>query len=242
MNNLTKNDIELLKKLYPKTYKLKINKAENGYPVQYLIGYVDFCGYKINVNKNVLIPRFETEWLVDKTVKYIKEYFKDQKLDIIDLGTGSGCIAIALKKLLYNSNLTAVDIDKSALKLAQKNANDNNISLNLLQKSIENVDLETYDIIISNPPYIPHDGEVDINVKKYEPKLALYASDDGLYFYKSIVNNLSKNKRQFIAFEIGYDQGKSVESIVLSTYPQAKTWIEKDLNNKDRYFFAIINE
>ena len=116
--------------LYSKeTYQQGIKQLQEGKPIQYIIGNVDFYGNIINVNENVLIPRFETELLVEKTIKYINQHFKNKKLNIIDLGTGSGCIAIALKKILTSLEVDALDISKEAIKLAKKNAHKNKVRL-----------------------------------------------------------------------------------------------------------------
>lgn len=216
-------------------------KLLEGYPIQYLIGYVDFYGYKINVNENVLIPRYETEYLVEKTINYSKKMF-DSKLDILDLGTGSGAISIALGKKL-DSNVTGVDISDKALEVAKNNALQNNININFIKSDmLENV-TGKYDIVISNPPYIDAEEKIMDSVKKYEPHLALYAEDNGLYFYKNILSNIKPYLKEkfIIAFEIGWWQGKLIETIAKEYFEDSKVLILKDLTNRDRYIF-VINE
>lgn len=216
-------------------------KLLEGYPIQYLIGYVDFYGYKINVNENVLIPRYETEYLVEKTINYSKKMF-DSKLDILDLGTGSGAISIALGKKL-DSNVTGVDISDKALEVARNNALQNNININFIKSDmLENV-TGKYDIVISNPPYIDSEEKIMDSVKKYEPHLALYAEDNGLYFYKNILSNIKPYLKEkfIIAFEIGWWQGKLIEMIAKEYFEGSKVLTLKDLTNRDRYIF-IINE
>lgn len=216
-------------------------KLLEGYPIQYLIGYVDFYGYKINVNENVLIPRYETEYLVEKTINYSKKMF-DSKLDILDLGTGSGAISIALGKKL-ESNVTGVDISDKALEVAKNNALQNNININFIKSDmLENV-TGKYDIVISNPPYIDSEEKIMDSVKKYEPHLALYAEDNGLYFYKNILSNIKPYLKEkfIIAFEIGWWQGKLIEMISKEYFEGSKVLTLKDLTNRDRYIF-IINE
>lgn len=216
-------------------------KLLEGYPIQYLIGYVDFYGYKIYVNENVLIPRYETEYLVQKTINYSKKLFND-KLDILDLGTGSGAISIVLGREL-DSNVTGVDISESALNVAKKNAIENNISINFIKSNmLDSVDGK-YDIVVSNPPYIDFDEKIMDSVKKYEPHLALYAKDNGLYFYKNILSNIKPylKERFIIAFEMGWWQGTLIEKIAQEYFENSKVLIEKDLTNRDRYIF-IINE
>lgn len=216
-------------------------KLLEGYPIQYLIGYVDFYGYKINVNENVLIPRYETEYLVEKTINYSKKMF-DSKLDILDLGTGSGAISIALGKKL-DSNVTGVDISDKALEVARNNALQNNININFIKSDmLENV-TGKYDIVISNPPYIDSEEKIMDSVKKYEPHLALYAEDNGLYFYKNILSNIKPylTEKFIIAFEIGWWQGKLIETIAKEYFEDSKVLTLKDLTNRDRYIF-VINE
>lgn len=216
-------------------------KLLEGYPIQYLIGYVDFYGYKINVNENVLIPRYETEYLVEKTINYSKKIFNG-KLDILDLGTGSGAISIALGKKL-DSNVTGVDISDKALEVARNNALQNNININFIKSDmLENV-TGKYDIVISNPPYIDLEEKIMDSVKKYEPHLALYAEDNGLYFYKNILSNIKPYLKEkfIIAFEIGWWQGKLIETIAKEYFEDSKVLTLKDLTNRDRYIF-VINE
>ena len=230
------NNIEYLKKYLDKS-KLEdgLKRLENGEPVQYIVGNVDFYGYNFIVNKNVLIPRFETEELVEKTIKYVKEYL-NKKIDIVDLGTGSGCIAITLKKEL-DSNVDAVDISIYALEVARLNAKNNNVIINFIEGDMLNPLTKKYDLIISNPPYISYDEEIMDIVKNNEPHTALYAKDNGLYYYKEIIknaNNYLKDKG-IIAFEIGYLQGK--ELLEYSKQYFNNVTIEKDLSGKDRFLF-----
>lgn len=216
-------------------------KLLEGYPIQYLIGYVDFYGYKIYVNENVLIPRYETEYLVQKTINYSKTIFND-KLDILDLGTGSGAISIVLGREL-NSIVTGVDISEDALNVAKKNAIENKVSINFIKSNMLDSVEGKYDIVVSNPPYIDIDEKIMDSVKKYEPHLALYAKDNGLYFYKNILSNIKPylKERFIIAFEIGWWQGALIEKIAQEYFEDSNVLIEKDLTNRDRYIF-IINE
>lgn len=217
------------------------NKLLEGYPIQYLIGYVDFYGYKINVNCDVLIPRYETEYLVEKTINYSNKIFND-KVDILDLGTGSGAIGIALAKKLH-SNVTAVDISYDALKVAYQNAMENTANIKFIQSDmLDNVNGK-FDIVISNPPYIDVEEKIMDSVKKYEPHLALYAKNNGLYFYEKIINNIKPflKEKFIIAFEIGWWQGSLIEKIAKENFNNSKILVEKDLTNRDRYIF-IINE
>lgn len=234
---ISKPDWDILTSKYSKE-ELN-NLLSSGVSPQYLIGNVEFLNTTITIDKRVLIPRFETETLVDKTIKYASNMF-NKTINIIDLGTGSGCIAIALKKNL-DANITALDISSDALEVAKQNAILNNTDITFINQSMTKPLKNNYDIIISNPPYIPYDGYVQEIVKNNEPSLALYASDNGLYFYKYILNNHLKNlnKPGLIAFEIGDNQRQSLEILVDKL--NLKYSFEKDLQGLDRYLF-IFNE
>lgn len=215
-----------------------IDRLKNGEPVQYIIGDVNFYGNIIKVNQNVLIPRFETELLVDKTIKKAKEYFPNNKIDILDLGTGSGCIAVSLKKEL-NCSVDALDISTDAIKIAKKNANLNNVDINFINSDMTTYKDKKYNLIISNPPYIKEDEEIMDIVKNNEPNLALYAKDNGLYFYKKIIDNIPYiTKEKFlIAFEIGSTQGKEIIDYAKNNLKDINITLEKDYNNLDRFIF-----
>lgn len=212
---------------------------KDGYPIQYLIGYVDFYGYKINVNEDVLIPRYETEYLLEKVINISKKIFSD-KINILDIGTGSGAISIVLKNEL-NSNVTACDISKKALNVAINNAKINNSSIKFIESDIFSNINDKFDIIISNPPYISSDEVIMDSVKKYEPNLALYAPKDGLYFYEEILKDARKylNDKFIIAFEIGWWQGNLICDISKRYFGDSVIKIEKDLTDRDRYLFII---
>jgi release factor glutamine methyltransferase len=229
---------EYLEKYYKGNIEDALKLLEEGIPVQYIVGNVNFYGYTFNVNKNVLIPRFETEELVEKTINYIKEYFKNPK--IVDIGTGSGAIAITLKKEI-NCNVTACDISKDALNIAKENSKQNNVNINFVESDIFSNINDKYDIIISNPPYISKNEEIMDSVDKYEPHLALYAEDNGLYFYKRIIKESKKYLKDkfIIAFEIGYWQSQFIKNIINDYYEDVIVKIEKDLSGKDRYIFII---
>jgi len=235
-------DINYLEKYLPKN-KLKegIERLQNGEPVQYIVGNVNFYGNEIKVNKNVLIPRFETEELVEYTISYIKKMFKE-KINIIDLGTGSGCIAITLKKKI-NSNVSAIDISKEALEVARENAKKNKVEIDFIQNDMLDNISNKFDVIISNPPYISKNEEIQDIVRKNEPSLALYADNEGLYYYEKIIKQAKKNLKEkfIIAFEIGYMQGDKIKKIAEQNYPKAEVVLKKDLQGKDRFIFIINN-
>ena len=234
------NNIEYLKKyLKDKTLDEGIELLNKGIPVQYIVGNVDFYGYNFKVNENVLIPRFETEELVEKTIKYINKYL-DKKVDILDLGTGSGCIAITLKKEL-DCNVDAVDISPKALEVAKLNAKNNNVDITFYEGDMLNPINKIYDVIISNPPYIAYNEEIMEIVKNNEPHTALYAEDNGLKYYKDIISNANKylKEKSIIAFEIGEKQGKLILEYAKNYFKDSIITVEKDMQNRDRFVFII---
>ncbi len=233
---ISETDWHLLKEKYPETIDDIIKKLNEHYPVQYLIGDVDFCNCKIKVDERVLIPRYETEFLVQKTIEKIKKK-KILIPKILELGTGSGCISIALKKRI-DCEIRAVDISKEALDLAKENAAINKVHINFAQKDMLNISYEQYDVLISNPPYVSFEEPVGIETK-YEPQIALFAEKNGTYFYEEILKKVQKTKQKpkLIAFEIGAYQKEEIKKLTkkyLSTYT---CQIEKDLAGKDRYAF-----
>ena len=237
------NELEYLKKyLHPEdSIEEAIKRLENGEPVQYIVGDVDFYGNIIKVNKNVLIPRRETEELVEKTMEYVKKIFPNQKINMLDIGTGSGCIPITLKKYFPNNNISAIDISQEALEVAKENAKSNNVEINFIHSNIfENV-TGTYQCIISNPPYLKEDEEIMDIVKNNEPHLALYAPNNGLYFYEEILKEANKylDNKFIIAFEIGETQGQDILTIAGNYFPKAQLILEKDLQHLDRFVFVI---
>lgn len=220
-------------------YKKRINSLKENKPLQYVIGNVNFYGNTFLVNENVLIPRFETEELVENTLNYINELFPNKNLKVIDLGTGSGCIGITLKKKNPNLDVTLLDISEKALEVAKKNANNLNTEVTFIKNDmLENI-TDKYDIIISNPPYIKDNEEIEDIVKNNEPHLALYAGIDGLDCYKKILNQAPNNlnKEFLMAFEIGESQKEEIVSMAKTTFPQATIISKKDMQNRDRMIF-----
>ena len=234
-------DIEYLKRYLPKD-KLDagLKELKKGKPVQYIVGNVDFYDVNLLVNENVLIPRFETETLVEKTINYAKEL--TEPLDILDIGTGSGAIAITLAKHL-SCHVLATDISEEALEIAKINSKRNNVQIDFKQSDILKNVQGKFDIIISNPPYIAKDEVIDDLVKDNEPHLALYAEEDGLYFYRNILENVKPflKEKSLIAFEIGMTQSAAITKLAQNYLPHAKIITEKDLTGKDRYIFIFNN-
>jgi len=227
-------NIDYLKKYYKGNLEEAIAKLNQGIPVQYIVGNVNFYGYNINVDENVLIPRFETEELVEKTLKKLNN---KKDLNIVDLGTGSGCIAITLSKEL-DICVDAVDISEKALEVAKKNAKENNAKINFYLGDMLAPLNKKYDCIISNPPYISYDEEIMDIVKNNEPHTALYAENNGLACYEKILSTCKDylNKNALIAFEIGYKQADSIK-VLANKYLDCNVTVEKDLQGKDRFIF-----
>ena len=230
-------DIEYLKKYYKGNIEDAIERLNNGEPVQYIVGNVDFYNSNFIVNKNVLIPRFETEELVLNTINFIKEYF-NEKVKVLDIGTGSGAIAISIKKEV-DSEVYATDISKEALEVAKENAKRNNVDILFTETNLFEGIKDNFDVVISNPPYIRYDEEIDEIVKNNEPHIALYADNNGLYFYEEILKNIKKilNDKYLIAFEIGKDQGEAINKLKEKYLPESNIILKKDLEGRDRMIF-----
>ena len=223
-----------------KLYKSSLEALKENKPIQYVIGNVNFYGLKFIVNKNVLIPRFETEELVEHVVEYAKALNKD-KIKILDLGCGSGAIGLTLKSILKDSEVTLVDISKEALEVARLNANNLNLDVTLIESDwLSNVKLEKYDIIVSNPPYIRTDEEIEEIVKNNEPSLALYGGIDGLDCYRKILANIKPylNDKFLIAFEIGESQKEEIYDIVNKYLKDVEIICKKDLYGRNRMIFV----
>ena len=204
----------------------------------------NFCGYKFYVNKNTLIPRPETEYLIEETNKLIEKHLKNKQINIIDIGTGSGVIAITLKKLNPNAKITATDISNKALKVAKKNQKLHNTNIRFIKTDLYKNVKQKYNVIISNPPYIPTNSKnVELQVQKNEPHIALFGGKDGLDCYKRIIKNIKQiaEKEHIIAFEIGEDQGKQIKKLIKDEFPNDKVIIKKDYNNFERYVYAVSN-
>ncbi|MBR0420065.1 MAG: peptide chain release factor N(5)-glutamine methyltransferase [Erysipelotrichaceae bacterium] len=211
----------------------------DGEPLNYVLGYSYFYGYRFIVNPDVLIPRPETEELVGLILSQYDEYFKGEKIKVCDVGTGSGAIAIALKKEEPNLDVYASDISAEALEVAKINAQNNECDIHLLEGSmlepyIDN-DLK-FDILVSNPPYIKSVEKVDSAVLDYEPHVALFGGEDGLKFYREIFENAHKilNKKALAFFEMGYDQKEALSALARDYFNDVDIKVFKDINGKDR--------
>lgn len=243
------NPLELLNHLNTKVddkkcdlYKEELKALEEGRPVQYVTGKVNFYGNQFLVNKNVLIPRFETEQLVEKTIEYIKKYF-DDKISIIDLGCGSGAIGLTLSKKLKNVDVTLLDISRDALNVAYRNALYLEVDANFIESDMFSKVAKKYDVIISNPPYIKTNEEIEDIVKNNEPHLALYGGDNGLDLYDKILKDIKyhMNDKCLVAFEIGQTQGQDIYNLIQKYLPGSIVEIKKDLAGRDRMVFIFHN-
>lgn len=224
-------------------YLKLIKKYASGYPLGYILGYVIFKGHKLFVDKRVLIPRDETQYLIEKTLEISKEYFgTEQPLRLLDLATGSGVIAIMIA-FNKNFNVVASDISSDALIVAQKNIDLYKLgNIKLVHSNLfNNLQNEKFDIIISNPPYIDQLSETyDPKRLQYEPEIALFAENKGLFFYEKILRNILNhvNKKYLIAFEFGFDQKATLEDLIKAMLPQTIDYqFVRDINNHWRYLF-----
>lgn len=218
-----------------------------GKPIQYIKGVETFFGRDFKVNENVLIPRYETEELVENILYRIDDYFTDyKKITLCDVGTGSGAIATSLALEEERLDVYATDISSEAIEVAKDNANNLGAKVEfmvgdmlepLLNKGFK------VDIFVSNPPYIPQEQEIEAMVKDNEPHVALFGGNDGLYFYRKIFQgvNVLLNDRALLAFEMGFDQRELMEAALQEYFPNNPHEIIKDINGKDRMLFIYRN-
>ncbi|MCR8967368.1 peptide chain release factor N(5)-glutamine methyltransferase [Streptococcus zalophi] len=220
-----------------KDYQLLVeitNQLKDHYPAQYLVGKVDFYDTCLQVDECVLIPRPETEELVDLILKENLE----NDLSVLDIGTGGGAIAIALAKKKPSWSVSASDISQEALLLAKENAKQNRVEINFYLSNVFEAIDEKFDIIVSNPPYIANSDsdEVDKNVFLYEPHNALFADNNGLAIYDQIANESKNHLKQNgkIYLEIGYKQGALVKELFQASFPNKTIRVLKDSFGRDR--------
>lgn len=196
-------------------YKKLLAKRLKHVPVQYITGHQEFMGLDFKVNEDVLIPRQDTELLVLKVLEVLE---KKTNARVLDMCTGSGCIAISICKLAGQTMVTAVDVSDGALKVAAENARLNQAEITLVKSDLFDEVEGTFDVIVSNPPYIETSViyELEPEVREFEPMLALDGMEDGLYFYRRIIENAPSYLKNggVIAFEIGYNQGETVPELL----------------------------
>ena len=237
--NLYLNIDNVASKEIKEKFEKGIERILNDEPMNYVLGYSYFYGYKLITNNNVLIPRPETEELVCLILSKYDEYYKGKIIDVCDVGTGSGAIAIALKKEENNLNVFASDISNDALEVAKENAKYNGADISfylgsMLDPYIDN-DIKV-DFLVSNPPYIKTIETIENSVYDFEPHVALFGGEDGLKFYRQIFEkaHLILKDDAMMFFEIGYDQKNSLTKLARTYFPNAYIEVFKDINNKDR--------
>ena len=231
---------KLSKENEEKYFSLIEKHIKEDVPLSHLVGFEYFYDRKFKVTKDVLSPRMETEELIYKVVEYVKAT-KKSNLKILDLCTGSGIIAITLKKELdqFSIDVVASDISQEAIKIAKENVQFHDATIKFIQSDIfDNID-DKFDIIVSNPPYINRKDKVTMqdNVLKYDPHLALFAEEEGMYFYRKIIEQANNylNDNGVIFFEIGYDQKEKI--IKLADMNGYSAEVYKDINGRDRMAF-----
>lgn len=225
------------------SFEQMLKRFENGEPPQYILGYEYFFGRDFIVNPDVLIPRPETEYLVEGILEFTDEHFSDAKtLELVDVGTGSGAIGISLGCEEKKYKVTLTDISEKALDVAKANAKKFDLDVqtycgNMLDPLIESK--KKFDIFVSNPPYIPVSEDVEALVKENEPHLALFGGNDGLKFYREIFEKVELiiQPKSLLAFEIGWDQGERLVALAKSYFPDAEVTLRKDYNDLDRMLF-----
>lgn len=235
-------DLEIEEELINR-YKKAVLALENGTPLQYALGKVNFYGNEFIIDERVLIPRFETEELVENTINYINEYFT-YPVDIIDLGCGSGVIGLTLEKKVSTSSVDLIDISEDALKVTNKNCGKLNSKANIFQSDMFSNVEKKYDVIISNPPYIKEEEPIEEIVKNNEPHLALYGGKDGLDYYRKILSTIKPYMKEkcLVAFEIGYQQKEDICKLIDEYLDNVEVICKKDLSEKDRMIFIFKNE
>ncbi len=221
-------------------YYKEISAMKCGKPLQYIIGNVNFYGNKFIVNENVLIPRFETEELVEKTIYYINKYFHEN-VSILDIGCGSGVIGLTLAKKLSTVSVDLVDISNAAVEISKINSKNLEVLANIYQSDLFSNVEGKYDVIISNPPYIKENEEIDEIVKENEPSIALYGGLDGLDYYRRILKDVRNymKKRCLIAFEIGESQKEDIFKLISEFLEDVEVECLKDLSGRDRMIFIF---
>lgn len=238
--NIGELEIKELKKINKYTEEA-VEKINNGYPIQYLIGYVNFYGLKINISPDTLIPRYETEYLVEKLIDYIKKYnFKNP--EILDLCTGSGCIGLTLKHEIPTSSVDLSDISEKALHIAKQNKKELNLNVNIYKGDLFESINKKYDIIVSNPPYVMTTESLPREVA-YEPSLALFSGDKGINHIEEILKNCKNylKEKYIIALEINEKSEIDLTVLVKKYLPDCNYSFEKDLAGKTRYLFIFKN-
>jgi len=233
--DLVKHHREVMPEEQRNQFEKDVEKFVKDMPMQQIIGHDWFFDRKFKVTPDTLIPRPETEEWLDTVIKTLP----DKPLNVLDIGTGTGILGITTKLERPNDSVTATDISEKALVVAKENAENLGAKITFKQGNLfEPVARETFDVILSNPPYISYEelNVMDSSVINYEPKIALFAEDDGLAIYREIAQSISKyiDAKGYIFLEIGYRQGEKVSAIFQQALPEAKIEIWKDFNDLDR--------
>lgn len=211
-------------------------------PLQHITGVQEFMGLSFKVNENVLVPRQETELLVEKTINLIDKLYSrlGRAINVLDMCTGSGCIAISIDVLSKKAMVDAADISNDALDIARYNCENLGATVNFINSDMFESINKKYDIIVSNPPYIPTRviEELEEEVKLHDPYIALDGKEDGLYFYRKIVDAIDSNLEAdgYVLLEIGHDQGEDLSSMLRKKQSYVKVY--KDLAGLDRVVVA----
>lgn len=236
------HDNEEIKKELEKAIDLKIFRLFMGEPIQYIINKQEFYALDFYVDKNVLIPQPDTEVLVEEVINIAKD---NKSPKILDLCTGSGAIAISIKKNIPDAKITATDISRKALKVAKINKEKNNTEIELIKSNMFKKIKDTFDIIVSNPPYIKTKviKTLDKEVQN-EPHIALDGGQDGLKFYKIIINQAHEYLKEngFLCLEIGYDQKEEVINLIKENGNYKNIYSKKDLAGNDRIIICKIED
>lgn len=229
-------------------YHTWVERRASHEPLQYIFGRADFYGRPFRVTTDVLIPRPETELLVEHVISKADKLYGDRPIRVVEVGTGSGCIAVTLQLERPDWSVTTIDISESALEIAKSNAKIHGIAdkIAFLQGSfLDPVREDIVDIVVSNPPYIPSKviDTLDQEVQRYEPHLALDGGEDGIYPYRQIISQIESmpsHGQQLIAFEIGDEQGEKVAHLVRHLPRSKNVEVLQDMNNRDRYVFGVV--
>lgn len=225
-------------------FERQIEQHAAGVPIQHLMGQEEFYGRTFKVNPDVLIPRPETEELVEEALA-IGKGFLPAEPSVADIGTGSGIIAVTMKSEWPEARVTATDLSEAALRTAQQNAELNGARIDFRQGDLlAPISGQKWDMILSNPPYIGESEAASLSdtVRDHEPHLALFADEEGLALYRRLAEGLPAlmNRPGVIGLEIGHLQGAAVENLLKTAFPADETYIKKDINRNDRMVFCIL--
>ncbi|KHF38361.1 peptide chain release factor N(5)-glutamine methyltransferase [Halalkalibacter okhensis] len=225
--------------------KTDLNRHAEGSPVQHIIGYEEFYGRRFSVNEHVLIPRPETEELVVAIQELKQKFFQKERVHLVDVGTGSGAIAVTLALEDESIDVQAMDISEMALHTARENAEKLGANVRFKHGDLLTPILEEgtrVEVVVSNPPYIPLSdaSSLAVHVREHEPHLALFGGEDGLDLYRRFMEQLPRVLKEtgIVGFEVGVGQARMVEKMLQTTFPHATTEVKLDINGKERMVFA----